>query len=139
MIQEVYPRMRIGRGKNWRAIHIVVAEKALGRPFSGDIQVHHIDENKKNSRNDNLVICPDSAYHKLLHRRTEALNVCGNANWVKCCFCKKHDAPENVKSRNRVINGSNWAMFYHPVCRTAKRTQQRLAKGLSRDGRRRLP
>ena len=104
-----------------------MAEKVLGRGLPKGAQIHHVNEDVSDNLGSNLVICPDAAYHKLLHRRTDALDACGNANWVKCCFCKKYDAPENVKYRNRIINGSNWAMFYHPKCRTAKRTQQRVS------------
>lgn len=57
-----------------RLEHIVKAEKALGRKLPRGAVVHHM--NKIPHDNDtplNLVICPDQAYHLLLHRRMRAL------------------------------------------------------------------
>jgi hypothetical protein len=53
--------------------HIIVAEKALGRPLEEKHPVHHFDLNRANNANSNLVICEDEAYHKLLHQRQRAL------------------------------------------------------------------
>lgn len=90
--------------------HIVIAERALGRPLPKGAQVHHADEDRSNDSNDNLVICPNYAYHKLLHTRADALRECGNANWIRCWICKKHGAPEDIK-----IAGS---AHFHPACQS---------------------
>ena len=76
--------------------HVLAAEKALGRPLPNGVEIHHIDEDKSNNANNNLVICPSKAYHWLLHRRLRALKECGNANWMKCRLCKKWDDPINL-------------------------------------------
>jgi hypothetical protein len=76
--------------------HLVVAERALGRPLPEGAEVHHVDENKANNAGNNLVICPDAAYHRLLHQRMRAIDVCGNANWRKCSVCKAYDDPANL-------------------------------------------
>ena len=76
--------------------HIFVAEKALGKSLPLGAVVHHADENRKNNANNNLVICQNHAYHKLLHRRMRALRGCGNPNWAKCKFCKEWDDPKNL-------------------------------------------
>ena len=64
------------RGKR---IHIQVAEKALGRklkvskgraPMPDDEVVHHINMDKSDFRNSNLLIC-NSWYHKYLHKQYE--------------------------------------------------------------------
>jgi len=62
--------------------HVRVAEKALGKPMPPGAVVHHIDENKQNNVSTNLVICPSSTYHQLIHVRMRALAACGNANWA---------------------------------------------------------
>lgn len=78
-----------------RLLHVLIAERALGGPLPPGVEVHHIDEDKKNNEPSNLVICPDAAYHKLLHQRQRAFNACGHYDWRKCQFCQKYDDPKN--------------------------------------------
>lgn len=66
-------------------VHVLVAEKALGRFFREDEQVHHADGNKRNNANSNLVICQDMAYHKLLHVRADVLRAGGDPNTQRQC------------------------------------------------------
>ena len=68
-------------------------EEAIGRYLKPEEQVHH-HYNKDGSAT--LVLCPDQSYHKLLHRREEALRYCGYADWEKCSFCKQYDDPKNM-------------------------------------------
>ena len=86
-----YIRMHHGKEE-----HVLIAERAFGGPLPPGAQVHHVDGNPSNNRNDNLVICPDQIYHGLLHVRARALDACGNANWRKCTYCKKWDDPQNL-------------------------------------------
>lgn len=65
--------------------HVVVAERALGRPLPAGVEVHHVNEDKTDNRNSNLVICQDKAYHKLLHFRMRILAAGGNPNTDKLC------------------------------------------------------
>jgi len=54
--------------------HIVLAEKALGRPLPKGTIVHHMNEEPADNYTPfNLVICPDQDYHLLLHRRMKEL------------------------------------------------------------------
>ena len=76
--------------------HILIAEKVLSRRLKNKEQVHHVDENGLNNKPSNLVICPDAAYHRLLHRRQAAMNACGNPSYRKCVHCKKWDDPERM-------------------------------------------
>ena len=74
--------------------HILIAEKAIGHKLPLGSIVHHVDENRMNNNNSNLVICQDIAYHKLLHRRMKALSETGNSHSEKCVHCKKWSIPE---------------------------------------------
>lgn len=76
--------------------HILVATRALGKPLPADACVHHVDENRANNRNDNLVICPDNAYHMALHMRLKALRACGNSDWRRCAHCKTYSDPAGM-------------------------------------------
>ncbi len=113
------PYIRV-RGHRRYAVreHVVIAEKALGKPLPIGAQVHHLDENKKNNNPNNLVICPDQAYHTLLHRRQAAFDACGHYDWVLCRYCHKHDSPVNLTITSAVNkpNGSKVKLSYHKEC-----------------------
>lgn len=71
-------------------------EKIIGRLLPKGSVVHHVDENRLNNRNDNLVVCEDESYHRLLHRRMNALRVTGNPNSRFCPYCKRWDDPSDA-------------------------------------------
>lgn len=96
--------------------HIVIASKALGKKLPIKSQIHHVNGVKDDNRNINLFICQDLAYHKLLHRRQNALKFTGNPNARRCKFCKTWDSPENIVIAGRYT--------YHQKCnRETKRIQ----------------
>ncbi|HDR9834275.1 TPA: HNH endonuclease [Burkholderia multivorans] len=97
--------------------HIHIAEKALGKELPNGAQVHHVDENPQNNAPENLVICPDQAYHSLLHQRAAAFDACGHANWRKCRYCQQWDDPDNLYVHPATV--------YHLHCR---RENYRLTK-----------
>mgnify|MGYP002813236243 FL=1 len=76
--------------------HRLIAEKVLGHPLPAGAMPHHINGKRGDNVNGNFVICQDSSYHRLLHRRQLALVICGHANWRKCAFCGKYDDPANL-------------------------------------------
>lgn len=50
--------------------HIWIAERALGKKLPPGAVVHHMNEDKTDNFTPlNLIICPDQAYHMLLHKR----------------------------------------------------------------------
>lgn len=81
--------------------HTLIAEKALGKLLPKGAIVHHVDGNGINNANNNLVICPNQTYHLALHYRLRALRTCGNANWLRCIFCKQYDDPQNFTFENQ--------------------------------------
>lgn len=106
-----YRRTSSGRKGSTKAEHIVIAEAAMGKTLPVGAEVHHVDENKANNAPSNLVICPDRAYHQLLHRRMRALEACGHADWRKCHRCGQYDKPENLHQSAQKV--------YHAACNRA--------------------
>jgi hypothetical protein len=91
-------------GSGYVPEHVLIAEKALGHSLPPNAIVHHYPKNPSNQ----LVICPDMAYHMLLHVRQRAFNACGHANWRKCKICKQYDEPSNLFIRPYAV--------YHRTC-----------------------
>lgn len=77
--------------------HVLIAERALRRPLARKHPVHHVDENKANNENGNLVLCENNAYHRLLHQRQRALYACGDANALRCHLCGRYDHQEDIR------------------------------------------
>ena len=74
----------------------LIAEKLLGRILSRIVVIHHTDGKKGMVDPYGIVICENTAYHSLLHRRQRALTICGHVSWRKCQFCKRYDDPVNL-------------------------------------------
>lgn len=72
-------------GGDVQLVHRILAAKALGKPLPKGAEVHHIDENKRNNAPSNLVICPNRAYHMLLHARQRVIDKGGDPNEEKIC------------------------------------------------------
>lgn len=61
----------------YKKMHRLVAEKALGKSLPKTAIIHHLNGNKADNRPCNLVVCPDEAYHNLLHMRQQMLGYKG--------------------------------------------------------------
>ena len=78
--------------------HVLVAEKALGKKLPRGAIVHHVNGDPTDNRTDNLVVCPDAAYHRLLHVREVARGKHGSPDVRVCVYCKKPDHIDELNS-----------------------------------------
>lgn len=71
--EQGYIRVHVGDNQ-YRMEHVLMAEKALGKPLPPEAVVHHVNGDPGDNKTPwNLVVCPDQDYHLLLHRRAQAL------------------------------------------------------------------
>ena len=92
------------------ALHVMVAEKALGHILPRKADIHHVDGNRTNNVNRNLVICQDRAYHFLLHVRTRIVKAGGDPNTDAYCSRCRSAKPRDEfrrRSRNRATGRAN--------------------------------
>lgn len=120
-----YRKLTLGFGSHPKFEHILIVERALGKPLRKGVQVHHVDENKANNENGNLVACDSPAYHKLLHRRQRALDACGDANAHRCGICGGYD-----NQRDITVCNARWFVAYHRSCVGARRRARAAGKAL---------
>ena len=90
--------------------HVSVAEKAIGRKLIKGEIVHHVDGNRANNVGSNLVICPNQAYHMLIHVRQRAFDATGDASNRKCSYCNTWDSDGNLKF-------GRYGSVFHAECR----------------------
>jgi hypothetical protein len=104
--------------------HILVVEMAMQKELAWPAEVHHVNEDIADNANPNLVACQDVGYHKLLHMRQRALDACGHADWRKCRFCPRYDAPANM-----IVNsaGRQSPDYCHHECRLSHQRAMRAA------------
>lgn len=98
-------------------VHVMVAERALGKPLHAGAEVHHINGDPSDNRPSNLLICPDHEYHMLIHQRQRAMDATGNPDHRPCRICGLHDAIENMAPHRK--------QFYHRACLALQSKQRR--------------
>lgn len=103
--------------KDSMRIYRYMAAKALGGALPIKAHVHHFSDNQ-------LVVCQDASYHRLIHTRQTAYKATGDAHKRICCICHKWDDPEKLVFKKR-SNGENIPP-YHKEC-MAKRARILLA------------
>lgn len=110
-----HPRRQVINGQI-RYSHVLNAEQALGKPLPPKAVVHHVDSNRWNNANTNLVICQDQHYHMLIHVRTRIVRAGGNPNTQKiCCCCKQMLVYANFCQSRRCNDG------LHETCRECQK------------------
>lgn len=96
--------------------HVAIAEAAIGKRLPSGAVVHHVDGNKFNNANTNLVVCDSQAYHMLLHARTRVVEAGGDpdiqAVCSKCCELKRLD---------EFHRNAYKFMGRHDACKTCRR------------------
>lgn len=104
--------------------HILIIEAALGKPLREGAEGHHVDRDRANNANTNLVACDSHSYHLLLHQRQRALDECGDANALKCSYCGKYDSRDNLVLLSTHCSG---VRGIHRACRIVWRRQAMVA------------
>jgi hypothetical protein len=94
--------------------HRVIVEELLGRALSSKVSIHHLDGDRSNNAHDNLVVCEDAAYHRLLHKRAMALIVTGNPKLRRCCVCGLWKEESDYWMRHQ-------GKYMHNRCKTCNR------------------
>ena len=106
-----------------KLVHVSIVEKVLGKNMPKGCEIHHVNKVRDDNRNENLVVCKDSSYHRLLHYRSDAFDACGNANARRCNVCGKFDVVTNMKKH------STRNIFFHTACRNEyERTRASMKK-----------
>jgi hypothetical protein len=104
-------RVMTGDGRRVKE-HIFIAERAIGHPLPRRAEVHHINKDRADNRPGNLVVCPNHAYHALLHVRADAYDACGNANWRKCRYCKVYESIDRLTT----YRDGQSSVYWHKEC-----------------------
>lgn len=109
--------LKLNREGYWRLgkhnQHILISETALGHKLPKGAEVHHVNGDRADNSRGNLVVCQDRTYHKLLHRRADAIKYHGSKHALRCSICHQWDRPgENTMVEYWHRNGSKKSKLY---------------------------
>ena len=103
----------------------LIAEKAVGHILARSIAIHHVNENRVDDRNENLVICENRGYHTFLHWRLRALRISGHVNYRKCQYCGRYDDPQNmIPSGKKSMVHSKCRYNYHKSLKERRKSYE---------------
>lgn len=108
----------------------MTVEKVLGKKIPIGVQVHHIDGNRLNNLNNNLVVCESKAYHFFLHTREKALKNSGDVNKRRCIMCGEYD--DISMMRPKLQSKCKEPNYYHIECSRMKRRESYIRNKLNR-------
>lgn len=101
--------------------HVLVAERAIGHRLPAGARVHHVDGDRANNAARNLVVCPNDAYHQLLHVRARVVAAGGNPNTDK--VCSSCQLPKPFGSFDRDSSFTDGRCKYCKPCHRLRRRQ----------------
>ena len=89
-----------GNGRH-KQFHIIIIEQVLGHALPNGAVTHHVNENKTDNRNGNLVVIQSHAEHVELHRKMRVRAAGGNPWADRLCACGPRPASEFYWSKAR--------------------------------------
>jgi HNH endonuclease len=116
-------------GHGWAAEHVLVVEKILGRYLDSIHPIHHVNGIKNDNRPENLVVCEDRSYHRLLHKRMRVIGAGGDPEIQAVCWdCRQLKLLDRDFSPSRVRRYDYLcrACAYRHKIQTTKRRRERL-------------
>jgi RecJ-like exonuclease len=105
--------------------HILIVEEAYGIEVTLEMEIHHKNKKRSDNRLENLVVCPDAAYHQALHVKEMALKTCGNPSYRKCRICGIWYNPDNMYVKGDKVRHNKCHSEYEKKRRAKKNKERR--------------
>jgi len=123
-----YRRIARANVEGTTLVHRRRAEQAIGHPLPAEARILHPDQDPSNPHA-RLVICPDQAYHALLHARMRVKAAGGNPNTDKICA-----ACQQVKPRSAFTISRRKYDGVEPTCTVCRNARDRARYAAKRHG-----